>query len=558
MTIRKLRNYVGGEWSEPAGAGWLDVENPATGGVIARVPLSTAAATDAAIAAARDAFPAWAATPVDKRVAPLFRLAGMIREERDGIARMLVEENGKSLPDARAEIDRTLENVETACGMPVLQQGDKLVGAAPGIDGEVLRLPVGVFTVIPPFNFPAMVPFWFIPYALATGNTVVVKPSELVPCTLQHLAGLLDRCGLPAGAFNLVNGDKAVARRFTEHPDVAGVSLVGRSETCRIVAETCARNNKRFQAMGGAKNHLVVMPDARMDEVIRNMITSGYGCAGQRCMASSAIVAVGQKTHDDVVDRFVRASREVVVADPLDPKVADRAVVVGPVISAAAKEFILSMIDTGVKEGARLAMDGRGVKVPGREKGHYVGPTVFTGVTPGMAIHRTEIFGPVQVILRAGTLDDAIRIINDHPYGNGASIYTQSGYHARRFKLEARAGMIGINVGIPAPVAYLPFGGMKASQYSHIKAQGKAVVRFFTDEKIVTERYWPEARRDPPAAAPRSMASDPRMQACGVRGGAQLGEPREAVAPYNAAGPGAAGGRPRSHVRVSRTPRGAP
>jgi malonate-semialdehyde dehydrogenase (acetylating)/methylmalonate-semialdehyde dehydrogenase len=493
VTVRRLRNYTRGEWVEPAGASWLEVENPATGAAIARVPLSTVEDTDAAIAAAKAAFPGWAATPVDKRVAPLFRLAGLIRDGREAIARILAEENGKSLPDARAEIDRTLENVETACGMPVLQQGDKLVGAAPGIDGEVLRLPLGVFAVIPPFNFPAMVPFWFIPYALATGNTVVVKPSELVPCTLQHLAGLLEQCGLPPGVFNLVNGDKTVARRFTEHPDVAGVSIVGRSETCRIVAETCARHNKRFQAMGGAKNHLVVMPDARMDEVIRNMITSGYGCAGQRCMASSAIVAVGKETYDDVVDRFVRASREVVVADPLDPKVADRPVVVGPVITAAAKEFILSMIETGVKEGARLALDGRGIRVPGREKGHFVGPTVFTEVTPGMAVHRTEIFGPVQVILRAATLDEAIRIVNDHPYGNGASIYTRNGWNARKFKMEARAGMIGVNIGIPAPVAYLPFGGMKASQFSHIKAQGRAIVRFFTDEKIVTERYWPEA-----------------------------------------------------------------
>jgi malonate-semialdehyde dehydrogenase (acetylating)/methylmalonate-semialdehyde dehydrogenase len=492
MTTPRLRNYVRGEWHEPAGCDWLDVENPATGAVLARVPLSRPQEADAAIAAAGEAFPSWAATPADKRVAPLFRLAGWIRDQREAVARVLVEENGKSLPDARAEIDRTLENVETACGMPVLQQGDKLVGAASGIDGEVLRLPVGVFAVIPPFNFPAMVPFWFIPYALATGNTVVVKPSEVVPRTMQVLTEWIDRCGFPRGVFNVVNGDKAVARRFTEHPGVAGVSLVGRTETCRVVAETCARNNKRFQAMGGAKNHLVVMPDARLDEVVRNMITSGYGCAGQRCMASSAIVAVGSRTHEEVVDRFVRASREVVVADPLDPRVADLPVVVGPVISGRAKEFILSMIEAGLKEGARLALDGRGVRVPGRERGHYIGPTVFTDVEPGMAVHRTEIFGPVQVILKADGLDKAIRIINEHPYGNGASIYTQNGFYARRFKLETRAGMIGINVGIPAPVAYLPFGGMKDSQFSHIKAQGKAIVRFFTDEKIVTERYWPE------------------------------------------------------------------
>lgn len=494
MPVRKLRNYVDGEWIEPERCDWLDVENPSTGAILARVPLSTRAEAEAAIAAAGAAFPAWSATPADRRVAPLFRLAGMIRENREAVARSIVEENGKSLPDARAEVDRTLENVEVACGMPVLQQGDKLVGASAGIDGEVLRLPVGVFAMIAPFNFPAMVPFWFIPYALASGNTFIVKPSEQVPGTMQLLAEYLDACGLPKGVFNLVNGDRAAAEVFTQHPDVAGVSVVGSTPTCRAIAEACVRSNKRFLAMGAAKNHLVVMPDARMDEVIRNMITSGYGCAGQRCMASSAIVCVGDGTYREVCDKFIRASREVIVANPLDPKVADQAVVVGPVISAKARERILSLIETGVKEGATLALDGRTRKPPaGFEKGHYLGPTVFTDVRPGMAIHQTEIFGPVQVILKAATLDDAIRIVNDHPYGNGASIYTQSGYHARRFKIEARAGMIGVNVGIPAPVAYLPFGGTKSSLFADIKAQGKSIVRFFTEEKIVTERYWPEA-----------------------------------------------------------------
>ena len=493
MAILKLRNYVNGEWLEPAGNDWLDIENPATGGIIAQVPLSRPADVVAAIAAARAAFPSWAATPADRRVAPLFRLAALIRDNRESLARLITEENGKSLPDARAEIDRTLENVETACGMPVLQQGDVLVGAAPGIDAEVLRLPIGVFAMIAPFNFPAMVPFWFVPYALATGNTFLVKPSELVPCTMQMLTEYIDRCGFPKGVFNLVNGDRVVAEEFLASPDVAGVSVVGRSATARAVAESCVRTNKRFQAMGGAKNHLVVMPDARIDEVIRNMITSGYGCAGQRCMASSAIVCVGDETYRRVIDRFVRASSEVVVADPLDPKVADRPMVMGPVISAKAKEFILSMIETGIKEGAELALDGRGVKVAGRDGGHYIGPTVFTEVRPGMSVHRTEIFGPVQVILKAADLDEAISVVNDHPYGNGASIYTQNGYYARKFKLETQAGMIGVNVGIPAPVAYLPFGGMKASQLSHIKAQGKAIVHFFTEDKIVTERYWPEA-----------------------------------------------------------------
>jgi len=494
MAVLRLRNFIDGAWREPRDGGWLVVENPATGEIMARVPRSTRAEAEAAIAAARAAFPAWSATPVDKRVAPLFKLAGLIRDEREALARSIVEENGKSLPDARAEVDRTLENVEVACGMPVMQQGDTLIGAAAGIDGQVLRLPIGVFAMIAPFNFPAMVPFWFIPYALASGNTFIAKPSEQVPCTMQRLTGLIERCDFPNGVFNLVNGDRTAAEVFTQHPDVAGVSVVGSTPTCRAIAEACVRSGKRFLAMGAAKNHLVVMPDAKMDEVIRNMITSGYGCAGQRCMASSAIVCVGDATYREVCDKFIRASREVIVANPLDPQVADQPVVVGPVISAKAKERILSLIETGVKEGATLALDGRSRKPPaGSERGHYLGPSVFTDVRPGMTIHQTEIFGPVQVILKAGTLDDAIRIVNDHPYGNGASIYTQNGYYARKFKIEARAGMIGINVGIPAPVAYLPFGGTKSSLFADIKAQGKSIVRFFTEEKIVTERYWPES-----------------------------------------------------------------
>ena len=492
MAVRKLKNYVNGEWREPEGCDWLDVENPSTGEIIGQVPLSSTEDTNEAIAAAHAAFAGWAETPVDKRVAPLFKLAGLIRDNHEKICRVLVEENGKSLADARAEVDRTLENVEVSCGMPILQQGEKLVGAAPGIDGEVLRLPMGVFAMIAPFNFPAMVPFWFLPYAIATGNTFVLKPSKQVPCTMQLLSEYIDQSGFPKGVFNMVCGDRTIAEAFMDHPQVQGVSIVGSTPTCRIIANKCASANKRFQAMGAAKNHLVVMPDAKINDVIRNMITSGYGCAGQRCMASSAIVCVGDELYDEVTEKFVDASRKVTIANPLDPEVAEVEMVMGPVISAKAKEFVHSMIETGVKEGATLALDGRGVQGPGFDNGHFVGTTVFTDVEPGMEIHDTEIFGPVQVMLKAQTLDDAIKIINDHEYGNGASIYTQNGYWARKFKIETECGMIGVNVGIPAPVAYLPFGGMKSSQFADIKTQGSAALRFYTQDKIVTERYWPE------------------------------------------------------------------
>ena len=492
MPAEPLKNYVGGEWIDPENRGSLDVENPTTGQIIARVPLSTAAETDRAVAAARAAFPEWSRTPVARRCACLFNLAERIRHDTENLARRITEENGKSLPDSRAEVKRALENTEVACGMPVLQQGDKLIGGAADIDGELLRLPVGVFGMIAPFNFPLMVPFWFFPYALATGNTYVVKPSEQVPLSMHRVAELVHESGFPPGVFNLVHGDRTPAERLLENPDTAGVSFVGTSRVCRIIATRCAENNKRFQALGSAKNHLVAMPDAKMEPMIRNMITSCYGCAGQRCMASSAIVCVGEEVYREVSERFVAASREVLVANPLDPKVAGEPMVMGPVISAKAKQFILEMIQTGVDEGATLALDGRGLTVPGCEQGHFIGPTVFTGVEPGMKIHQTEIFGPVVVILKAGSLDGAIAMINHHQYGNGASIYTQNGHYARRFKLETDCGMIGVNVGIPAPVASLPFGGMKKSLFADIKGQGKAAIDFFTEQKIVTERYWAE------------------------------------------------------------------
>ena len=493
MELRIVKNYVNGQWVEPENSGYLDVENPSTGEVIGKVPLSTTAEVERAINAAEAAYKHWSQTPVSRRVQPLYKLAELLRDNEEKIAQTLVEEMGKSLPDARAEMKRVLENCEVACGMPVLQQGDKLIGSSFDIDGEVIRLPLGIFAMIAPFNFPAMVPFWFLPYAIATGNCFIVKASKQVPLTMQLITEYIDQIGLPPGVYGLVNGDKAVAEAFMESPKIKGISIVGSTPTCRIIAEKCAKTNKRFQAMGGAKNHLVVMPDARVDDVIRNMVSSCYGCAGQRCMASSAIVAVGDATYKTVCEEFIKASRQVIVADPLDPRVADEQMVMGPVISAKAKQFILDMIETGIREGATLALDGRGLVVPGCENGHFVGCTVFTDVKPGMEIHNTEIFGPVVVILKAGTLDEAIGIINDHKYGNGASIYTQNGYYARKFKLEVDCGMIGVNIGIPAPVAYLPFGGLKESQYADIKAQGKAVINFFTEDKIITERYWPES-----------------------------------------------------------------
>jgi malonate-semialdehyde dehydrogenase (acetylating)/methylmalonate-semialdehyde dehydrogenase len=491
--VKVVKNYIGGEWVEADCSGYLDIENPSTGEVIGKVPLSTPAEANRAVEAARSAFTEWGRMPVARRVAYLYALRNILRENEEKISRTLVAEMGKSLPDARAEMKRTFENIEVACGMPVLQQGDKLIGSSYGIDGEVIRLPRGVFTLIAPFNFPAMAPFWFIPYALATGNTYITKPSEQVPLTMEMITEHIDKIDLPPGVFNLVNGDKAAASAFIDNPKVNGVSFVGRSETCRIIARKCVAANKRYQAMGSAKNHLVVMPDySKLDQLIHNMSTSCYGCAGQRCMAASAIVPVGDDMYKTVCEKFIAESKKIIVANPLDPKVADEPMVMGPVISAKAKQFILDMIETGIKEGATLALDGRDTAIPGCENGHFIGPTIFTDVKPGMEIHKTEIFGPVVVILKAKSPDDAIEIINHHQYANAASIYTQNGYYARKFKIEVQCGMIGINIGIPAPVAYLPFGGLKNSIMCDIKMQSKAAIDFFTENKIITERYWQE------------------------------------------------------------------
>ncbi len=491
--IHVVRNYIGGKWVDAQCDGYLNVENPSTGESIGKVPLTTAEEVNRAIDSARAAFPEWSKTPITRRTDYLYALLNLMREDEEKIGRVLTEEMGKSLTDSRAEIKRAFQNIEAACGVSILQQGDKMIGCAVDIDGEVIRLPIGVFAAITPFNFPAMAPFWFIPYAIVTGNTFILKPSEFVPMTMEIITQYIDRVGLPPGVFNLVYGDKVAASAIVRNPQVDGISFVGKSSTCRIVASECVKGNKRYQAMGSAKNHLVVMPGyTKMDDLIRNMGTSCFGCAGQRCMAASVIVAVGDEMYGTICERFVDESKQFIVANPLDPKLENEPMLMGPVIHTDAKQFILDMIETGIQEGATLALDGRGIKIPGCEEGYFIGPTVLTDVKPGMEIHQTEIFGPVVSILKVDDLDEGIKIINDHPYANAASIYTQNGYYARKFKLEVECGMIGVNVGIPAPVPSLPFGGMKASMICDIKMQGKPAIDFFTENKVVIERYWRE------------------------------------------------------------------
>ena len=493
MQIHDMKNYINGEWVEPKDGRYLDVENPATGKVIGRAPLSSGADVHAAVKAAAGAYKGWSTTPVPRRAEFLYSLVERLKKDEERLSRILTEEMGKSLADSRAELKRVYQNIEAACGVPILQNGEKMVGTAQAIDGEILRLPKGVFAAITPFNFPAMAPFWFVPYAIATGNTFILKPSELVPFTVEALAEHVHEIGLPAGVFNVVTGEKGAAVSLVENPDVSGVSFVGKTATCKVVSANCVAHGKRYQAMGSAKNHLVVMPDyVRIDELIRNMSTSCFGCAGQRCMASSVIVAVGDEMYRRVCERFIEDSKHFLVANPLDPAVENEPMLMGPVITKSALDFIHRTIEKGISEGATLSLDGRGIRVDGSEGGYYIGPTVFTDVRPGMEIHRTEIFAPVVSIMKTESLDEAIGIINGHQYSNACSIYTRSGYWARKFKLEAHPGMIGVNVGIPAPVPFLPFGGAGNSMLCDIKMQGKSAIAFYTEEKVIVERFWEE------------------------------------------------------------------
>lgn len=483
----KVKNYYDGQWVEEAGVEYFPVENPSTGEVIGQVPYSSEETVIAAIDAAEKAYESWRKVPVAKRTSYLFKLQHLIEENFDELAATISMEQGKTPVDAKAEMTRVLENIQTACAMPVLIQGDKIEGVGPGIDGEVIRQPLGVVGLIVPYNFPAMVPFWFLPYAIAAGNTVVLKASQQVPLTMQKIFALIEKTGLPKGVVNLVNGNRAVSDVLLNSPKIKAISFVGSTAVAKKIAQKCAETGKRFQALGGAKNYFVVMEDAKMEQVVNSFLTSCYGCAGQRCMAASVVAAVPE-IYDELKEKLVAAAKTLKIGDALDPTVG-----IGPVISKAHKQRVLDYIETGIKEGATLLLDGRNPILPEANKnGFFIGPTIFEGVTPDMTIAKEEIFGPVVVLIKVKDLDDALEQIKKHEYGNGASIFTQNGYYAQRFVSEAGAGMVGVNIGIPAPVAYLPFGGMKASNFSDIKAQGKDVVDFFTHRKVVTLRFFPE------------------------------------------------------------------
>ncbi len=483
-SIPVLRDYIGGKWVDSRSGELLDVYNPATGGVIAKVPLGLRADVDAAVAAARAAFPGWRATPVVERARAMFRFHDLLEANLDDIARIVTTEHGKTLDESRGSVRRGIEAVEVACGMPSLMMGQGLEDISRGIDCDYHRQPLGVFAAIAPFNFPAMVPLWFLPFAVATGNTFVVKPSELVPLSQRRIFELLDAAGLPPGVVNLVNGAVDVVDGLCEHPDVRGVSFVGSTPVARHVYETASRHGKRVQALGGAKNFIVVMPDADLDRSIDIVSESCYGCAGERCLAGSIVVPVG-KGHGEVRERLLHAARSIRVGNGLEP-----GITMGPVIREKSRQRIVGYIEKGLTEKTSLALDGRGLTVPGHENGFFLGPSVFDDVDPRSTIGREEIFGPVLALMTAPDLPAALELLHAHPQANATSIFTSSGKAAREFAMHAPASMVGVNIGVAAPMSFFPFGGAKQSFFGDLKAHGRDGVEFYTDKKVVIKRWF--------------------------------------------------------------------
>ena len=475
-------NYIDGSWRR-SGGGTLAVTNPATGEEIGRTPLSSAAEVDLAVQAARDAFPSWRATPAPERARTLFRLKALLDEHHDELARRLTVEHGKPVAETWGEIRRGIENVEHACGVPTLMMGDTVEGVAAGIDSATWRQPIGVFGVVTPYNFPVMIPLWFWPYAVATGNTVVLKPSEQDPLTHQRVTALAEEAGLPAGVLNVVHGDRACVEAICDHPDVAGVSFVGSSAAAGAVYARAARSGKRVQALGGAKNHLIVLPDADLDRASEACSASIFGSTGQRCLAGSVIVGVGD-AHAPLRERFLDHAASIRLGDGLEPETG-----MGPVISEAHRARVQGYIDRAEAEGAGLALDGRGATVAGLESGYWLGPTVFEQIRPESELGSEEVFGPVAALNRADSVDAALEMLGRSRHGNACSIFTTSGKEAREFRYRAGISMIGVNVGVAAPMAFFPFGGARASFYGDLKAQGRDAVSFYTDQRVVIESW---------------------------------------------------------------------
>jgi len=474
-----VKNLIHGQWVPSLGTDSVEIVNPATEEVLDRCPLGTAEDVNRAVAAAKAAFPAWRRTPAIDRVQYLFRLKALLEESADELMLLCTREHGKTLAEAKGDVRRGIQMVDTACGMPSLMMGTSFEDVAAGIDCHAVRQPMGVFAAVTPFNFPAMVPFWFWPFAVAAGNTFVLKPSERVPLSQVRIFELIARAGFPPGVMNLVAGGKDVVNALCAHPDVKGVSFVGSTPVAKHVYRSCGEHGKRVQALGGAKNFMVVLPDASLDTSVKTCLESIIGCAGQRCLAGSVIIAVGD-VYDEVKNRMVRYAGDVIVGDGSDPRTQ-----MGPLISRNSVERVKGLIASAVDDGADLILDGRDY----RGKGYFLKPTIVGNVRPEWRIAREEIFGPVVCLARAKTLDEALAWIHSCPFANTASLFTASGAAARRFGYEADPPMLGLNIGVPAPMAFFSFGGAKDSFFGDVKAHGRESVQFYTENKVMISRW---------------------------------------------------------------------
>lgn len=484
MAPELVKNYIGGEWIQSKSNEVLDVLNPASGEILGRIPLSTAEDVGAAVKAAENAFWEWRSTPPVTRARYMFQLKGVLEGNFEELAKLTTTEAGKTLDESRGELRRAIEMVEVACGIPSLMMGSNLEDIAKNIDCSSVRQPLGIFAAIAPYNFPLMVPFWFWPFAVACGNTYIVKPSEQDPLSQQRIFELIDEeVGFPPGVVNMVGGGRQTVEALLDNRAIKGISFVGSSAVARIVYKKCGEVGRRSQCLGGAKNFHVIMPDANLGVTIPAMMGSAYGCAGQRCLAASVAIAVGD-VYEPFKKAIVEAASKLKVGFGIDETVQ-----MGPVISKKHQQRVFSYIEKGVSEGAELILDGRTIKVKGYEKGFFVGPTVFDKVRPEMAIAREEIFGPVLSIMQAGDLDEAIDVIRKNEYGNTTSIYTANGKAARDFSYRAECSMMGVNIGIAAPMAFFPFGGTKGSFFGDVKGHGREVIDFFTDKKVIITRW---------------------------------------------------------------------
>ncbi|QXH95670.1 CoA-acylating methylmalonate-semialdehyde dehydrogenase [Pseudomonas ogarae] len=482
-TLQTVRLLIDGEWVESQSSEWHDIVNPATQQVLAKVPFATASEVDAAIAAAQRAFQTWKLTPIGARMRIMLKLQALIREHSKRIAAVLSAEQGKTIADAEGDIFRGLEVVEHACSIGTLQMGEFAENVAGGVDTYTLRQPIGVCAGITPFNFPAMIPLWMFPMAIACGNTFVLKPSEQDPLSTMLLVELAIEAGVPAGVLNVVHGGKDVVDALCTHKDIKAVSFVGSTAVGTHVYDLAGRHGKRVQSMMGAKNHAVVLPDANREQTLNALVGAGFGAAGQRCMATSVVVLVGAAKQ--WLPELKALAQKLKVNAGSEPGTD-----VGPVISKRAKARILELIESGVQQGAKLELDGRGISVQGFEQGNFVGPTLFSGVTTDMRIYTEEIFGPVLVVLEVDTLDQAIALVNANPFGNGTGLFTQSGAAARKFQSEIDVGQVGINIPIPVPVPFFSFTGSRGSKLGDLGPYGKQVVQFYTQTKTVTARWF--------------------------------------------------------------------